>query len=127
MEVFNNVRTQLGPQVDTASHVTNDRAVEESSQVKQAEKEPKVGTNEDLNDPKETQKQLDDAIKSLNLKAEALQTNIQFGFNDKIESMFVDVTEKDSGKLIRKIPSEEAIKLAEKMKEVVGMIFDEKS
>ena len=124
MDIFNNVKTQLDPQVDTVSKVTNNRFVE--GDVKVAT-ETKMATNEDINDSEDIRKDLDNAIKHLNLQMDSLQTNIQFGFNDKIESMFVDVTEKTSGKLIRKIPSEEAIKLAEKMKEIIGMIFDERS
>ncbi len=34
--------------------------------------------------------------------------------------------ERSTGKLIRKIPSDEAMRLSEKMKEIVGMIFDKK-
>ena len=48
------------------------------------------------------------------------------GFNDKIDAMFVNVMERSTGKMIRKIPTEEAMSLAEKMKEIVGMIFDKK-
>jgi flagellar protein FlaG len=127
MEVFNNIKTAMAPQVNTASNVTNNRFVEGESKVKADTEVSKTATNEDLNDIEKVKEDLDKAVKHLNLQAESLQTNIQFGFNDKTDYLYVDVTERTSGKLIRKIPSEEAMKLAEKMKEVVGMIFDEKS
>jgi flagellar protein FlaG len=40
--------------------------------------------------------------------------------------MYVSVMEKMSGKVIRKIPTEVAMKLTETMQEFVGTIFDEK-
>lgn len=65
-------------------------------------------------------------LKALNDHMESLATNITFGFNDKIHTTFVNVIEKSTGKVIRKIPTEEAMKLSEKMKEIVGIIFDKK-
>mgnify|MGYP002712223574 CR=1 FL=1 len=69
---------------------------------------------------------IDSTVKELNQHMDALNTNVTFGYNDKINSMFVDVMEKSTGKIIRKIPTEEAMHLSEKMKEIVGMIFDKK-
>ena len=40
--------------------------------------------------------------------------------------MFVDVVERSTGKAIRKIPTEEAMLLSEKMQEIIGTIFDKK-
>jgi len=65
-------------------------------------------------------------VKELNQHMDALNTNVTFGYNDKINTMFVDVMEKSTGKIIRKIPTKEAMHLAERMKEIVGIIFDKK-
>ena len=65
-------------------------------------------------------------VDELNNQMDKLDTNIKFGFNDKIDLMYVNVMEKSTGHSIRKIPTEEAMQLSEKMKEVVGMIFDKK-
>jgi len=40
--------------------------------------------------------------------------------------MYVTVIDTRNNEVIRQIPSEQAMKLAEKMKELVGMLFDEK-
>ncbi|NLN00116.1 MAG: flagellar biosynthesis protein FlaG, partial [Campylobacteraceae bacterium] len=69
---------------------------------------------------------LNETVKELNEQMEHLETNIAFGFNDKISSMYVSVSEKSSGKLIRKIPTEEAMKLSEHFQEIIGVIFDKK-
>ena len=70
--------------------------------------------------------ELKNTIEHLNKHMDSLDTNIKFGFDDKVESMFVNVMERSTGKIIRRIPTEEAMKISEKMKEIVGMIFDKK-
>lgn len=45
----------------------------------------------------------------------------------KIGSMYISVTEKSTGREIRQIPSEEAMRLAEYFRDVIGMIFDKES
>jgi len=83
-------------------------------------------TQENQTSKDDTKQQLKETVNNLNEQMKSLDTNVTFGFNDKIDSMYVSVIEKDTGKVIRKIPSEEAMKLSEKMKEIVGMIFDKK-
>lgn len=74
----------------------------------------------------EISKQLDDATKQLNEQMESLQTNIRFAYNDKISSLYVNVTEHHTGKVIRKIPTEEVMELSAHFREIVGMLFDKK-
>lgn len=63
----------------------------------------------------------------LNKEMNPLNINVKFGFEDKIGEMFVSVYEKDSNKLLRKIPSDEAVALMIKMREIIGIIFDKKA
>ena len=56
-----------------------------------------------------------------------LNTNVRFGFNDDINTMYVTVSEKNTGKEIRQIPSEEAIKLTKYFRDAIGLIFDKES
>ncbi|EAJ1168751.1 flagellar protein FlaG [Campylobacter jejuni] len=65
--------------------------------------------------------------KKLNEQMDSLDTNVRFGYSDKIGSMYISVTEKSTGREIRQIPSEEAMRLAEYFRDVIGMIFDKES
>ena len=71
-----------------------------------------------------TNEQIQDILAKANENLSLLNTNIRFGYNDKIDSMFINVTEKDTGNLIRKIPTEQAMKLTEHFRDIIGMIFD---
>ncbi|EAI7262970.1 flagellar biosynthesis protein FlaG [Campylobacter lari] len=70
---------------------------------------------------------LKNATEKLNNQMETLETNVRFAYNDKINEMYVSVTEKHTGRLIRKIPSEEVMKLIEHFQGVIGTIFDKES
>ncbi|EAH8690771.1 flagellar protein FlaG [Campylobacter jejuni] len=70
---------------------------------------------------------LADITKKLNEQMDSLDTNVRFGYSDKIGSMYIGVTEKSTGREIRQIPSEEAMRLAEYFRDVIGMIFDKES
>jgi len=73
-----------------------------------------------------SKEELKNTIEHLNKHMDSLDTNVKFGFDEKAEQMFVNVMERSTGKIIRRIPTEEAMKISEKMKEIVGMIFDKK-
>ena len=71
-----------------------------------------------------TEQELDEASKNLNKVAESLDLNIKFAYDDKLEELYVLIYEKNTDKLLRKIPSEDAMNLSIKMKEIVGVLFD---
>jgi len=72
-------------------------------------------------------KELMQLTDNLNKEMNPLNINVKFGFEDKIGEMSVSVFEKDSNKLIRKFPSDEAVALMTKMREIIGIIFDKKA
>lgn len=53
-------------------------------------------------------------------------TNIDFSYNDDIKGLVVTVREASGNRIIREIPSPEAIELMMKMRDMVGNIFDER-
>ena len=69
-------------------------------------------------------KEVKEATEKLNKQMEDLGTSIRFGYNDKIGAMYVNVMEMKTGEVIRKIPTEQAMKLSEYFKEAVGVLFD---
>lgn len=72
-------------------------------------------------------KQLQQATDELNQQMEKLNTNIAFAFSDETERLYIRVLEKDTGKLIREFPSEQARALAGYLKNAVGLLFDKES
>ena len=65
-------------------------------------------------------------IDELNQMSKSMDVDIKFAYNDKIDTMYVSVIDKNSGEVIRKLPTEDAMKLKETMKEFIGSLFDKK-
>lgn len=120
MEIFNAVSKQI----DTATATTD--AVE-PKQIRHVEAQNTASQKAQTEENKEvTTQKLNKAVEKLNSHMEDLGTNVTFGYNDKINSMYVSVFEKESNRLLRKIPAESVMKLAETMRDFIGAIFDEK-
>ena len=62
----------------------------------------------------------------LNEVAESKNLDISFGYNEKINKVIINVMDKDTGEVIRKLPSEDAVKFAEGMEDLLGKLFDSK-
>jgi flagellar protein FlaG len=125
MEIFNAASKQIDVSTTKAldAQSTQNRPIEQSSDSSNISKDAQ--TKNDL-DQNEIKKQLEKTVKNLNNQMQSLETNIKFGFSDEIESLYVSVLERNTGRLIRKIPSDEAMRLSEHFREIIGVIFDKK-
>jgi flagellar protein FlaG len=65
-------------------------------------------------------------VEDLNQVSESLNVDIKFAYNEKIDEVYINVIDKNSGNVIRKLPSEEAMKIKETMKDWIGSLFDTK-
>ena len=94
--------------------------------VENAQKEKSSKEEIDHTKQEEIKEKLKSLTEKLNKEMEPLNTSVKFGFDDKVDEMVVNVMDTKTDKVIRKIPSDEALKLMAKMREVVGMLFDTK-
>ncbi len=74
----------------------------------------------------EKQEHLKKATEEFNKMSGSLNLDVKFAYNDKIDQLYLNVIDKDTGRIIRKLPTEEAMKIAESMKDLVGTLFDKK-
>jgi len=74
----------------------------------------------------EIKKELQKIVEELNREMNPLNIDLKFKFNDKIDELTVMVIDKKTNEVIREFPPKEALKLMEKMRELVGMLFDKK-
>ena len=74
----------------------------------------------------EIKKELEKVVEELNKAMNPLNQDLKFNFDDKADELIVKVIDKRTDKVIRQFPPEEALKLMEKMRELVGLLFDKK-
>jgi flagellar protein FlaG len=125
MEIFNAMRTQQPPSSTQGAGNTHQSVSQTHKTSTQTTKE-QVDQTEQKADTEKLKKQLQEITDKLNKEMNPLKTSIRFGFDDSVEELYISVIDTSSNQEIRKIPSEEAMRLAAKMRELVGMIFDKK-
>lgn len=74
--------------------------------------------------PQLSAEELQGLTANLNEQMESLGTNVRFSYSEEIGELVVSVTERDTGEVIRQIPSEEAVKMAEFFRNAIGLLFD---
>lgn len=66
---------------------------------------------------------VEEAVSSIKKFAQSIQRNLDFDLDDSTGRVVVRVTDGMSGELIRQIPSEDALRLAESLDEVRSLLF----
>jgi len=122
MDVFSNVKnvTQKVQNFDNIVN-KNDNKITQAEKINRLNEEQAEKTDKD-----KLKKELQKITEELNKAINPLNTTLKFKFNDKIEELMVQVVDTKDNKIIREYPSKEALKLMEKMREIVGMLFDKK-
>jgi flagellar protein FlaG len=124
MDVFSNVKnmTQKTQSFETLGH-NNSIKKDELQKVSRIEEQKEIIEKEDKNKLK---KELQKITEELNKALNPLSTTLKFQFNDKIDELMVKVVDTQNNKVIREYPPKEALELMEKMREIVGLLFDKK-
>lgn len=77
--------------------------------------------------PDEEKKLKEELVKTtqkLNQEMHRLSMRVSFDYDETIQGLLVTVKDADGEKIIREIPSKEAIELMRKMRDLIGVIFD---
>ena len=67
--------------------------------------------------------QVEDAVSTIQGFVQSVRRNLDSQLDDSTGRVVVKVTDSESGDVIRQIPSEEALKLAESLEEVRSLLF----
>lgn len=71
-------------------------------------------------------KQLKQAIEEANRKARLTNTAREYSYDEVTNRVCVKITDKDTEKVIREVPTEESLKRITRMLETAGLVVDEK-
>ena len=126
MEVFKAASSQMQDSISAMETAAKQNARAPRS-VEHAEIKTDVvkdKSNEEIQ--QDMTERIKESVEKLNENMERLETSVRFAYNDKIDILYVNVINSKNGEVIRQIPGEQAIKIAETFKELVGNLFDQK-
>ena len=66
---------------------------------------------------------LDEVVSGLNKMVQNLHRNLQFSVDDESGETIIKVIDSETNEVVRQIPSEEVVKLRQRMKEAAGVLF----
>ncbi|EAU55673.1 flagellar protein FlaG [Mariprofundus ferrooxydans] len=72
-------------------------------------------------------KDVQQAVQQANASLPGSNEAISFGYEEKLGQLYVQVTDKHSGAVIREIPSKEFIQHSVFMREMIGLLLDRKA
>tara|TARA_B100000965_G_scaffold260884_2_gene219991 strand:+ start:1485 stop:1805 length:321 start_codon:yes stop_codon:yes gene_type:complete len=101
-----------GKQTEAAQDSTSAQAV--TPQTREAVQEPAQVDRE----------QLQAAVSDIQDFVQSVRRDINFALDEDSGRMIINVTEASSGDVIRQIPSEEALRLAENLTEIRSVLFE---
>jgi len=120
MQIQNSVSTPLQPSNVSAPVGQNPKVSSGENLAKEVKADLAKVDKEDL------KKELQSIVAALNKEMAPLNSDIKFGFQEEAKTFYVSVIDQQNDKVIRKYPSDEAMQLMAKMREVIGSIFDQK-
>ena len=65
------------------------------------------------------------AVKTLNIAMKKAPTSLQFSVDSASHRFVVNVTNKDTGELVRSMPGEAILRIAQNLESLKGVLFDE--
>ena len=68
-----------------------------------------------------------DAVERIRTQVQGLQRDLNFSVDDSTGHVVVQVLDGDSGKVVRQIPSEDILRLAERLDEMRSLLFEAKA
>ena len=71
-------------------------------------------------------KDRDGILRQLNKTLEVFDTHVSLSLDDKSHQNVIKVIDNESGKVVRQIPSEQLMRISERINELLGVIYDEK-
>ncbi len=70
---------------------------------------------------------VNEAVERIRTQVQNLQRDLNFSVDDSSGQVIVQVLDGDSGKVVRQIPSEDILRLAERLDEMRSLLFEAKA
>ncbi|MDR2153382.1 MAG: flagellar protein FlaG [Helicobacteraceae bacterium] len=101
----------------------------QSEQIKEANSAQEIAVRAEKagEEAQMSREQFENLVSNLNESAHTLRMQLRFGYSEDIGGLYLSVLDAKSGDVIRQIPSEQAIKFIARMREVAGLLLDERA
>lgn len=125
-EISQNVLSNLSAQSTGA--VKSTAEVRESTAIQRVDKAAQAETGHETTDAQKPEtasdeQKLDNAVEQLNQFAQSVQRKLEFSVDEESGKTVIKVIDKESGEMVRSIPSEEVLNMQQRLRETSEAIF----
>ncbi|MFJ2537769.1 flagellar protein FlaG [Pseudomonas sp. NPDC087614] len=99
---------------------------EKPAEKPQADTSPVVAVKEDKKSAQDEQEKLKMAVQEIEKFVQSVKRNLEFSIDEPSGRVVVKVISSDSGEVIRQIPNEEFLKLANSLNDASSLLFSAK-
>ena len=82
--------------------------------------------SESINEITEMASEIREAIAAINEAVKKVPTSLDFSVDEASKRFVVQVTDKNTGELIRKLPGDAVLRIARQLESMKGIVFDQK-
>lgn len=98
---------------------------DQNKAVEQPKKHEQVSTRATERQREITKQELENYLREISRYSDAFNRKLKFSVNHELEQVVVKVVDAETDKVIREVPPEALLRLHIRMKEAVGLLFDE--
>ncbi len=74
-----------------------------------------------------TQEEVSELVGKIQERLDLMGTRLGFAVHQETQSVVVQIMDRESGELLKQLPSEELLSLRQKLEDLVGLLFDSKA
>jgi len=115
------IKNSLNPVLSGGRSTASDAAIKQAGTEPNSSEEPVAKAAEEAQSV--SREQVESAVSTIQEFVQSVRRNVNFTLEDGSGRIVVKVTDASSGDIIRQIPSEEALQLAESLEEVRSLLF----
>ena len=82
--------------------------------------------NQSMNEITEMAAEIREAVAAINEAVKKVPTSLDFSVDEASKRFVVQVTDKNTGELIRKLPGDAVLRIARQLESMKGVVFDQK-
>ncbi|ETN93618.1 flagellar protein FlaG [Gammaproteobacteria bacterium MOLA455] len=119
------LNTQIAPAASPQRPTPSEPVSAPTKSIQDVSRDVQASKGESAKQLSQNMEDVKAAVKTLNIAMKKVPTSLQFSVDSASHRFVVNVTNKDTGELVRSMPGEAILRIAQNLESLKGVLFDE--
>jgi flagellar protein FlaG len=119
------LNTQIAPATSPQRPTPSESVSVPTKSIQDVSRDVQASKGESAKQLSQNMEDVKAAVKTLNIAMKKAPTSLQFSVDSASHRFVVNVTNKDTGELVRSMPGEAILRIAQNLESLKGVLFDE--